>query len=419
MGRFRYLQNSMDSQADKPAAGDDRPAVAIVSNSQTPYRLHVLRRIVREIPQVRLWSVFTHDQADNPFSSAATQEIGAVHFGKGESAARQQGVKWQRWEWQKGGRIIEWIKANHIRAVMVQGYNDAGRVRIIRWCDRNGVPVFLFGDSNIHGDRATGAKAAVKRAVVGRIVRWCDGIMVCGRLGRAYYQKYGATADRLFDFPYEPDYGLIRNLPAETIAAVQRRFDLREGRRRVVFSGRLVQVKRADLLIEAFKVVANQRPEWDLVMVGDGELRDALKARVPAELKDRVIWTGFVDDQATVSAVYKCSDLLVLPSDYEPWALVINEAAAAGMAVIASSVVGAAAELVRDGVNGRLFPPGDQAALTTRLLDVTDPAKIDAARAASPAIVEDWQKRGDPVDGWRKALRSVGVLSADFKSSND
>src|SRR5262249_22179763 len=162
-----------------------------------------------------------------------------------------------------------------------------------------------------------------------------------------YFRKYGARDDRMFFFPYEPDYDLVRKLPAEKIQEVKRQFGLAEGRKRIIYSGRLAAVKRVDLLVDAFVAIVEQRPEWDLVIVGDGPLREQLKARVTRQ-QSRIIWAGFLDDQATVSALYRVSDVLVLPSDYEPWALVINEAAAAGLAIVASNVVGAAAELVRD-----------------------------------------------------------------------
>src|SRR4029079_1075716 len=113
-----------------------------------------------------------------------------------------------------------------------------------------------------------------------------------------------------------------------------------------------------------------------------------------------------------LSAIYRGSDVLVLPSQYEPWALVINEAAAAGMAIVSSGVVGASAELVRDGVNGRLFPPDDLEALTECLLDVTGPDRITGMQAASPIILEEWRRLGDPIDGLRKALSSAGVSVA-------
>jgi glycosyltransferase involved in cell wall biosynthesis len=102
--------------------------------------------------------------------------------------------------------------------------------------------------------------------------------------------------------------------------------------------------------------------------------------------------------------------VLVHPSDYEPWALVINEAAAAGMAIVSSSVVGAAAELVRDGFNGRVFPPGDLIQLTDCLMDVTDPAWTASMKQASAEMLKQWRQERDPIDGLRAAMRSAGVI---------
>jgi glycosyltransferase involved in cell wall biosynthesis len=146
------------------------------------------------------------------------------------------------------------------------------------------------------------------------------------------------------------------------------------------------------------------------VVIGDGRLRPSLERRVPAQVRPRIRWTGFSGEPATVAALYHNADVLVLPSDCEPWAVVINEAVAAGLAIVASDVVGAAAELVRDGVNGRIFPAGDAAALAGRLLEVTDPANVDRMKAASAGVLADWRARGDPVQGLRRALVDAGVI---------
>ena len=391
---------------------DSRPAIAIVSNSQTPYRLHLHRRIAAEVPQVRLFSLYTHQTSNSDWAFEAPPEIGPVQFGAGEATADQDRLGGVPREWRRGGRVIRWLAGHDVRFVLMMGYNDAGRLRTMRWCRRHGVPCYLFGDSNVHGDVTAGAKAVVKRAVLGRVLGWCDGVMVCGTLGRQYFARYGVPAERTFFFPYEPDYDLIRDLPADAVAATAARFGLAAGRRRVCYSGRLVDVKRVDLLIDAFVALAADRPDWDLVVVGDGPLRAALAARVPVPLARRVVWAGFVDGQATVAAIYRTCDVLVLPSDYEPWALVVNEAVAAGLAVVTSDVVGASAELVRDGVNGRLFPPGDLPRLTDCLREVTAHGVAGRMRAASADVLADWRRRGDPVDGLRAALRRAGVIGA-------
>ncbi len=390
----------------------DVPALAIIANSITPYRLHLHRRIVREVPQIRLLSVFTHEASNSPWTLEADAEISPAMFGSGDPSEGQARLQNALREWRKGGRITRWLGEHDVRAVIVGGYNDPGRLRIIRWCRRAGIPVFLWGDSNIHGDTVLGIRAAAKRLALGHVIGWCDGVMPCGSLGARYFQKYGAAADRIFLMPYEPDYELVRRIDAAAIARVCRRFGLDRSRRRIVYSGRLVGIKRVDLLLDAFSRIAADRPGWDLLVIGGGELMAQLRARVPERQGgDRITWAGFIDDQATVSALYRASDLLVLPSDREPWALVINEAAAAGLAIVASDVVGSAAELVRDGVNGRVFRRGDLEALVQCLAEVTSsPHRVDGMKAASEQVLEDWRRCADPVAGLRRALLFVNVI---------
>lgn len=395
---------------DPAARGAPALELAIIANSNTPYRLHSHLRIARELAAVHLWSVFTHDVSNAPWALALPPEINAISFGPGEASDAAASPARALHEWRKGGRIIEWIRTQKIGAVVIWGYNDPGRLRIIQWCARHGVPLLLAADSNIRGDRATGGRALLKREVVSGVAKRSCAILPCGRLGRAYFEKYGARPESIFYFPYEPDYQEIRQVSPEMVDQAARRFSLDRARRRIIYSGRLVHVKRVDLLLDAFAAIAQQRPEWDLLIIGDGPLRDDLHARIPEKLRGRVTWTGFLGDQQTVSALYRLGDLLVLPSDYEPWGLVINEAAAAGLAIVSTSVVGAAFELVREAVNGYVFEPGDKPALTQRLLDSTQAARIDTLRAASPQVLQEWRAVADPVQGLRSALRYCGVV---------
>lgn len=392
------------------AMPEQRPIkLAIVANSLPPYRVHLHRRIAREMPEVRLYSVLTHEE-DGRWSLATPPELNVVSFGPGESCWVQAELRRAPHEWRKGGRVIRWLRQEGIDVVLVHGYNDLGRMRILRWCHHHGLPAFVSGDSNIRDDVARGVKGFVKRRVLRRIVGWAAAVLPFGTRGQQYFQKYGVTRDRIFFFPLEPDYDLIKSLDAAQVTRVVAEFGLAPGRRRLLFSGRLVRAKRVDLLIDAFAGIALERPDWDLVVLGDGELRGELERRVPNAVAHRVRFLGHTSDPRTVGAVCRASDVLVLPSEMEPWALVINDAAAAGMAIVSSDVPGAAADLVVDGVNGGIFPSGDLAGLRRRLLDVTDPANIDRMRAASAGVLAEWREKGDPIRGLRQALQFARVL---------
>src|SRR3954463_11315904 len=116
------IASSIPSTASTPSPGAHaagagaRPAVAVICNSHTPYRLHLHRRIAAEIPQVRLWSVFTHEESNAPWAFRLPPEIGPVSFGQGESSAGQAKAGRALHEWRKGDRIIRWMKQQDVRA---------------------------------------------------------------------------------------------------------------------------------------------------------------------------------------------------------------------------------------------------------------------------------------------------------------
>jgi len=388
-----------------------KPAIAIISNSHTPYRLHLHQRIVRELAEIQLWSVYTHEWSNAPWRFEAPPEIRPVQFGPGESAMAAMQPARALHEWRKGGRIVRWLKEQQVKALVVLGYNDPARVRILRWAHRAQVPCFLFGDSNVRGDAAVGAKRLLKNLWVSSVVKHATGVMPCGRLGAEYFQRYGATPDRTFFFPYEPDYSLFQApFASERQAAAESHGWLPE-RRRFLFSGRLVPAKGVETLLEAFIRAAADIPAWDLILAGEGPLRSALEARVPEALKARVRFLGFVPDAAALAKVYRACDVLVLPSVVEPWAVVINEAVSSGLAVVASEAVGAAFELVQNGVNGQRFEPGDTEGLTRALLDVSHPERLETYQRNSLEVLQAWREKADPVEGLRRALRFANVLS--------
>jgi glycosyltransferase involved in cell wall biosynthesis len=395
----------------KSTQADRRPLIAIISNSQTPYRIAIHRRFVNEIPQVRFVSVYTHDKADQPWESALAEETNPVSFGDGQSVDQAISPASVMADFHRSTRAISWIERNEVAAVFVAGYNDIGRVRLFHWCKQQGIPAFLIADSNIYGDLARGFKRLVKQIVVKKILSLCTAIMPFGSAGARFYYSYGAQPSQVILCPFEPDYGLIESITPEEITAAEAKHKLAPGRKRMVFCGRFQNVKRPDLAIKAFIKVARDIPDADLLLVGEGPRRAECQAMVPPELADRVKFLGFIGDQRELSAVYRGADALVMCSSYEPWALVVNEAVCAGMAMISSDVVGASCELVWDGQNGRMFPSGDVDALAQAMREVMHPDNLPRMKLASRRVLASWRARADPVIGMRTALSRAGILS--------
>jgi glycosyltransferase involved in cell wall biosynthesis len=394
------------------APQDDRPGFAVLCGELTPYRVHLHERLVREIPELRLWTLQTWDSTRSVWTLGDHDSINRVGLAPepGRHSRWRLGRALDRWRTARATK--RWLETHRVAAVLVLGYAELSRFYAIAWGRRRGVPTLLWGDSNIRADTSTGIRRKIKHLIVPRILRRCAGAVACGSLGRAFFRRYGVPDDRIFISPYEPDYGLLEGVSAHAVDEARRRFSLDPARFRMVVSSRLMPFKRVDLAIDAFAALAERLPPWDLVILGDGPERSALEARVPAALRDRVKFTGFIGRQETVTAVYRASHVLVHPSEHEPWALVINEAAAAGLAIVSSDVVGAAAELVRDGVNGRIVPVGRLDELISALAEVTRPDRLASMRAESPRVLAEWRRVADPVTGLRTALAAVGALPA-------
>lgn len=136
--------------------------------------------------------------------------------------------------------------------------------------------------------------------------------------------------------------------------------------KRILFVGRLAAVKGVPLLLEALFHLKGRHPQARLTLVGDGPERPSLEALTRRlDLSDLVEFAGY-SDEAGVASHLAQADLLVLPSFAEGLPVVLMEAMAARLPVIASRVAGVP-ELVDDGLSGFLFPPSDLETMIMRM----------------------------------------------------
>jgi glycosyltransferase involved in cell wall biosynthesis len=183
--------------------------------------------------------------------------------------------------------------------------------------------------------------------------------------------------------------------------ALRARYGIAQDRVVIGFSGKLVDRKDPRTLLEAFGLMGH-RDRAALAFIGDGPLRASLEAAAP----EGVHFVGFVN-QADLPRHYAMCDLLALPSVFEPRGLVVNEAMACGLPVIASDRIGAVGDLVRDGENGFVFPAGDARALAERLDRIVGDDALRARMAArSREIIAGWSFDAE-VEGVRKMLAWV------------
>ncbi len=131
---------------------------------------------------------------------------------------------------------------------------------------------------------------------------------------------------------------------------------------RFLYCGQLIHRKGVDLLINAFAQLVLQHPDSLLTLVGEGPLRSELTKGLPAETLSRIEFAGFKPVRELPN-IFAMHDVFVLPSRHDGWGVVVNQAIAAGMPVIATTSVGASNDLIVAGENGFRIPPGETNAL--------------------------------------------------------
>ncbi|ABF09594.1 glycosyltransferase family 4 protein [Cupriavidus metallidurans] len=171
------------------------------------------------------------------------------------------------------------------------------------------------------------------------------------------------------------------------------------GSRIVLAVGRLVRAKGFDVLLDAWARVAPAHPDWRLVIVGEGEERDALEAQI------RSLALGHCVDlpgaSSEIASYYGEASIFCLSSRYEGFGLVLMEAMAFGLPVVSTNCEAGPKALIRDGVNGLQVPAEDALALgaaLSRLMQekhlceaLSSRARDDARRYEIDAICPLWQ----------------------------
>jgi len=163
---------------------------------------------------------------------------------------------------------------------------------------------------------------------------------------------------------------------------------------RILNVGRLVSVKGQSLLLEAVKLVSERGVNVTLTVIGDGPLRTALRETARRlDIEENVEFPGRVG-QDNIAAYYRSADLFCLPSLREGVPVVLMEAMASGVPVIATRITGIP-ELVEDGETGLLVPPGRPDSMADAIIRLSGDGELRKrlTRAARTRIATEYDVR--------------------------
>ena len=337
--------------------------LVILTEIISPYRIPLFNALAQD-PAVSLHVIFLSETDPNLRQWRVYTE--EVRF------SYQVLPSWRR-RFGKFNFLLNWKVADTLNralpaAILCGGYSYLASWRALRWARSRSIPFLLWSESNMQDARRGHVPVELLKH---EFLRRCAGFVVPGQSARDYLLLKKIREERIFVAPNAVDNDLFGSLAAVArteASANHRKLGLPD--RYVLFVGRLVPEKGIfDLLRAYIGLEEHVRRELGLVFVGDGPARAELQRRASEISVGEIRFAGFAHREQLPS-YYALAEMLVLPTYTDPWGLVVNEAMACGLPVIVSHVAGCVRDLVREGWNGLLVPPGNVASLSSAIRDL-------------------------------------------------
>ena len=247
----------------------------------------------------------------------------------------------------------------------------------------------------------------IKKNLKNIVVKNSSFIFANGTVGKEYFKnQFNYDEKRIYNQYLTVDSSLINKMYKNRVKyreELMRKLNIPIKDKVVIFSGRLIEIKNIEIIIEA---ISNMKEKGNItfLITGGGELEEKLE-KLAEEKKVKIHITGFIKKQEELFKHYFVGDVLVLPSIDEPWGLVVNEAMIAGLPVIVSGICGCSLDLVKNDVNGYVFNPESVEDLKGKLKKVLFENKENMGEK-SKNIINKWTFKNSK-EALEKALSNI------------
>jgi glycosyltransferase involved in cell wall biosynthesis len=225
-------------------------------------------------------------------------------------------------------------------------------------CRLRRVPLVIYSDGTSHYESTLHRYQLAARAILLRAASAC---VAKSRPAAERFVELGVNPERVFIAPHSSTLDRFWQI------AANREYES-TGKVTVLVAGRLVPHKGIDMLFHAAALAAREHPEIRLIVAGTGPEEQRLRD-LAAQLALDVEFAGFVD-HPQMPELYAKADVFAFPTFRDPFGIVLLEAAASGLPLVASSHAGATWDLIRDPEAGVIIDPSDTEAFGAALAEL-------------------------------------------------
>jgi glycosyltransferase involved in cell wall biosynthesis len=358
--------------------------VALLTEIISPYRIPVFNALAR-LKGIELHVIFLAE-------TDPTQRDWLVY--KDEIEFSYEVLPAWRWRWGGWHILVNrgmWSALGRCRpnSILCGGYNHPAFWEALTWTKFHSAHFAAWIESTSLDQRHPSVLSKFFKQM---FIRNCVSFAVPGKSSADYVRSMGAPAERIHTAPNAVDIRRFATLARLVREREQQcRAELVLPRRYFLYAGRIVPEKGVFQLLEAYTRLAPElRSQVGLVFVGEGTARNELMKNAANINPGTVVFPGFAQrDQ--LAAFYALAEVLVFPTLSDPWGLVVNEAMACGLPIIATDVAGCTADLVHDRENGYVIPVANVGELADAMAAVArDPQMASRMGECSARLIESF-----------------------------
>lgn len=233
-------------------------------------------------------------------------------------------------------------------------------IKWVHWSERYGIGLAQRLNYNIILFKLLRPFFLLTKRSYGKLVnKYALGCFAQGKLARKDFISIGISDSKIEDLYYT-------TAPLDRTDKTSKILKDFSCKHHFLYVGRLNKRKGIEELLRAYTDLTNTN-EWGLVLVGNDETNGYLKKMAEKlGIGEKVLFVGGIKADK-VSSYFSAANVFVLPSRFDGWGAVVNEASSIGLPLIASDQTGAALHLIKDGENGFIIAAGQTRALTNAM----------------------------------------------------
>jgi glycosyltransferase involved in cell wall biosynthesis len=246
------------------------------------------------------------------------------------------------------------LKKKKYDAILIFGWNNLLYWKSFFIAKKYKIPIILRVETNLKSQTSF-IKSKIKFLILKILFKHIDFFLFIGKLNKKFYKYLNVPNKKLFSAPYFVDNDFFKKSVA-TKNLINKELNF-NNKKICLFVGKFIKRKNPFEYLKLAKLF-NTNSNIHFLMVGDGILKLDCINYIKDNQINNVTILGF-KNQSELRKIYQISNLLILPSIYETWGLVVNEAMACGIPVITTKNSGASYDLIKNNVTGYLYNLGN------------------------------------------------------------